>query len=305
MIHQRTVRTEVSTAGVGLHLGQKVELAIRPAPPNSGIVFRRNDLPGSPAIRALAGNVTEVRLATCIEADGAKVSTIEHLMAAFAGLGIDNAEVWLSSSEVPIMDGSAAPFVFLIQSVGVVEQAAPKRFLRVLRAVSVEQGDKWARVEPHHGFRVAYEGRFEHPAFANGPQSVCVDFSQTSFLKEVSRARTFGFTQEVEALRSQGLALGGSLDNAIVMDEFRVLNADGLRYADEFLKHKILDALGDLYLLGAPLIGAFSGYKTGHALNNLLARALLADPDAWETVTFAVPEEAPAVAFTSLQPAAA
>jgi UDP-3-O-[3-hydroxymyristoyl] N-acetylglucosamine deacetylase len=241
----------------------------------------------------------------CIEADGAKVSTIEHLMAAFAGLGIDNAEVWLSSSEVPIMDGSAAPFVFLIQSVGVVEQAAPKRFLRVLRAVSVEQGDKWARVEPHHGFRVAYEGRFEHPAFANGPQSVCVDFSQTSFLKEVSRARTFGFTQEVEALRSQGLALGGSLDNAIVMDEFRVLNADGLRYADEFLKHKILDALGDLYLLGAPLIGAFSGYKTGHALNNLLARALLADPDAWETVTFAVPEEAPAVAFTSLQPAAA
>ena len=296
MIYQRTLRSEVSTAGVGLHLGQKVGLSIRPAPPNSGIVFRRTDLPGAPTVKASAENVTDVRLASCIETDGVKVGTVEHLMAAFAGLGIDNAEVALSSSEVPIMDGSAAPFVFLIQSVGVIEQSQPKQFMRVLRTVQVEHGDKWARIEPFHGFRISFEGRFDHPAFANSPQSVSVDFASVSFLKEVSRARTFGFTQEVEALRSQGLALGGSLDNAIVMDEFRVLNNDGLRYADEFVKHKILDAVGDLYLLGHPILGAYCAHKSGHALNNRLLRALQARPAAWELVSFDDESDSPAFA---------
>jgi len=305
MIFQRTLKAEAATAGVGLHLGQKVDLAIRPAPPNTGIVFRRTDLPGQPTIRARAESVTDVRMASVIEDGAAKVSTIEHLMAAFAGLGIDNAEVALSASEVPIMDGSSAPFVFLMQSAGIVEQAAPKRYMRALRQVRVEHGDKWALIEPFEGFRVSYEGRFSHPAFANVAQSVSVDFSTVSFLKDVSRARTFGFTQEVEALRSQGLALGGSLDNAIVMDEFRVLNVDGLRYSDEFLKHKVLDAVGDLYLLGHPLIGSFTGFKSGHALNNVLARAFRADASAWEFVSFASPEEAPSVGFPSLQAAPA
>jgi UDP-3-O-[3-hydroxymyristoyl] N-acetylglucosamine deacetylase len=275
-------------------------MALRPAPVDTGIVFCRSDLPGNPDIPARAGNVTNTTLATVIEKDGARVSTVEHLMSAFAGLGVDNAFVDVSGEEVPIMDGSAGTFVFLIKSAGVEEQAAPKRYLRVLKKVELEQGDKRVRLEPFNGFKVGFSIEFDHPVFDASESDVVVDFAKVSYAREVARARTFGFTQEVEQMRSKGLGRGGSLDNAIVIDDFRVLNADGLRFADEFVKHKALDAVGDLYLLGHPLIGAFYGHKSGHALNNLLARKLLADASAWEEVTFEAAEEVPA-AFANLQ----
>ncbi len=294
MLLQRTLKSLVSTSGVGLHSGQKVTLVLRPAAENSGIVFRRTDLPGTPTLKADAFAVGDTRLCSTLEGNGAKVATVEHLMAAFAGLGVDNAYVDLNATELPIMDGSAAPFVFLMQSAGLTEQAAPKRYVRITQAVECRDGDKWARFEPHAGFKVSYTIAYQHPVFKDVRPSATVDFAHTSFSKEVSRARTFGFMQEVESMREQGLALGGSLDNAIVMDEFRVLNGEGLRYQDEFVRHKILDAIGDLYLLGHPLIGAFSGYKSGHALNNRLVRELVAQRDAWEYVSFERPEELPA-----------
>jgi UDP-3-O-[3-hydroxymyristoyl] N-acetylglucosamine deacetylase len=300
MIRQRTLRSTVRATGVGLHTGRKVAMALRPAPVDTGIVFCRSDLPGNPAIPALATNVTNTVMATVIEKDGARVSTVEHLMSAFFGLGIDNAFVDVSAEEVPIMDGSAGTFVFLLQSAGIEEQAAPKRYVRVLEPVEVEQGDKKVRLEPFNGFKVAFSIEFAHPVFEPEHSSVQVDFAEVSFVREVSRARTFGFTQEVELLRAKGLGRGGSLDNAIVVDDFRVLNADGLRMEDEFVKHKALDAVGDLYLLGRPLIGAFHGHKSGHALNNLLVRKLLATRDAWEEVTFDRVESLPR-AFANLQ----
>jgi UDP-3-O-[3-hydroxymyristoyl] N-acetylglucosamine deacetylase len=286
MIKQRTLKTLVKTRGIGLHTGERVELTLRPAQPDTGIVFIRTDLPGAPMVPAVAHGVTDTRLSTCIEANGGKVQTIEHLMSAFAGLGIDNAYVDLTGPEPPIMDGSAGPFVYLIQSAGIAEQSAPKRYVRVLKPIEVKQGDKVARFSPYEGFRVTFSGQFNHPAFSDGGGSVTIDFDQTSYIQEVARARTFGFTKDVEAMRAQGLGLGGSLENAIVLDEFRVLNADGLRYGDEFMKHKILDAMGDLYLMGHPLIGDFYGYKSGHAVNNLAVRALLENQDAWEFATF-------------------
>jgi UDP-3-O-[3-hydroxymyristoyl] N-acetylglucosamine deacetylase len=303
VIRQRTLKNVIRATGVGLHTGRKVELTLRPAAPNTGIVFRRVDLPQAAEIPAKAFNVTDTRLCSALEANGGKVMTVEHLMAALAGLGIDNAYIDLDSAEVPIMDGSASPFVFLIQSAGIEEQHAPKQFIRVLKTVEVVDGDKWVRIEPYNGFRVTLTVDFAHPVFEDG-QVVTMDFADTSFVREISRARTFGFMHEVEALRSHGLALGGSLDNAVVMDEFRVLNAEGLRYDNELVKHKVLDALGDLYLVGHPLIGAFSGHKSGHALNNRLCRALLEDRTAWEQVSFERAEEAPAgFARLAAQPA--
>lgn len=286
MIRQRTLKSLVRSRGVGLHTGVAVEMTLRPAQPDTGIVFVRTDLPGAPQIPARAHGVTDTRLSTCIEANGGKVQTIEHLMSALAGLGIDNAYIDLTGPEPPIMDGSAGPFIFLIQQAGVAEQAAAKRYLRVRKVVEVQQGDKVARFTPHEGLRITFSGEFNHPAFEGIDPVVTVDFAETSYLREVARARTFGFTRDVEAMRAQGLGLGGSLENVIVLDEFRVLNAEGLRYADEFLKHKILDAIGDLYLLGYPLIGDFYGRKSGHALNNHAARTLLEDTEAWELVTF-------------------
>lgn len=286
MVKQRTLKDSVQTTGVGLHTGVKVTLQLRPAPVDTGILFVRSDLPGAPTIPALAHYVTDTRLSTLIQQGEARVSTIEHLMSAFCGLGVDNALVEVSGPEVPILDGSATPFVYLMQSVGLVEQPAPKRFMRLLSPVEVVQGDKRARFEPFPGFRITYEGQFNHPAFDKMGSAVTVDFATTSYTREVARARTFGFTQDVEQLRAQGLALGGSLENAIVMDEFRVLNSDGLRFADEFLRHKILDAVGDLYLLGHPLVGSFLGHRSGHALNNVAARTLLETPAAWTWETF-------------------
>ena len=300
MLRQRTLKTTIRATGVGLHTGHKVTMVLRPAPIDTGIVFCRSDLPGNPAIRAHALNVTNTVMATVIEQDGARVSTVEHLMSAFAGLGIDNAFVDVSAEEVPIMDGSAGTFVFLIQSAGIEEQAAAKRYIRVLKRVEFEQGDKKVSLEPFHGFKVAFSIEFSHPVFDAARSQVEVDFAEVSFVREVSRARTFGFTQEVETLRSKGLGRGGSLDNAVVIDDFRVLNAEGLRMDDEFVMHKALDAVGDLYLLGHPLIGAFQGHKSGHALNNLLARKLLADKSAWEEVTFDAVEALPR-AFSKLQ----
>lgn len=299
MIRQRTLKNVVRATGVGLHTGQKVYLSLRPAAVNTGIVFRRIDLPHPVDIPATALRVGDTRLSCCLERDGVRVATVEHLMSAFAGLGIDNAYVDLTAGEVPIMDGSAGPFVFLIQSAGVQEQNASKKFIRMLKAVEVKEGDKWARFEPHSGFRMDFSIAFTHPVFQQASQRIQVDFATTSYVKEIARARTFGFMQDVESMRAQGLGLGGSLDNAIVMDEFRVLNSDGLRYEDEFVKHKVLDAMGDLYLLGHPVIGAFSAHKSGHALNNKLARALLADKPAWELVSFERVEEAPT--FLSVQ----
>jgi UDP-3-O-[3-hydroxymyristoyl] N-acetylglucosamine deacetylase len=300
MIRQRTLKTAVRATGVGLHTGRKVTMALRPAPIDTGIVFCRSDLPGNPAIPARADLVSNTTLATVIEKDGARVSTVEHLMSAFAGLGIDNAFVDVSAEEVPIMDGSAGTFVFLLQSAAIEEQAAPKKYLRVLKRVEIEQDDKRVRLEPFNGFKVGFSIEFSHPVFDAAESEVIVDFADVSYVRDISRARTFGFTQEVEALRSKGLGRGGSLDNAIVIDDFRVLNADGLRFEDEFVKHKALDAVGDLYLLGRPLIGAFFGHKSGHALNNLLARKFLADPTAWEEVTFDAVEAVPR-AFANLQ----
>jgi len=303
LIQQRTLKNMVRATGVGLHTGTKVYMTLRPAAANTGIVFRRTDLTPPVEIKGEPYAVGDTRLSSSLEKRGAKVATVEHLMSALAGLGIDNAYVDLTAPEVPIMDGSAGPFVFLLQSAGIEEQGAPKKFIRILKPVEVKEGDKWARFEPHHGYKLTMSIDFAHPVFDKSRQSVTVDFSSTSYIKEVSRARTFGFMQDVETMRSQGLALGGSLDNAIVMDEYRVLNSDGLRYEDEFVKHKVLDAIGDLYLLGHPLIGAFTAHKTGHALNNRLLRRLVEDKPSWELVSFERPEDAPAFLTWQPQPA--
>lgn len=300
MTRQRTLKNVIRAIGVGLHTGEKVYLTLRPAAPDAGIVFRRVDLSEPVDIPAKAENVGDTRLSTTLVKDGAKISTVEHLLSAFAGLGIDNAYVDVSAPEVPIMDGSAGPFVFLIQSAGVEEQNAAKRFIRIKQPIEVKDGDKVARFEPVDGFKVSFGIDFDHPAMADDSRQSVIDFSSTSFVKEVSRARTFGFLRDIEMLRENGLALGGSMDNAIVVDDFRVLNEDGLRYEDEFVKHKILDAIGDLYLLGHSLIGAFTGYKSGHALNNRLLKALIAQPQAWEQVTFDDAERAP---ISYMQPA--
>ncbi len=303
MIRQRTLRNAIKATGVGLHTGEKVYLTLCPAPINAGIVFRRVDLDPVVEIPARAENVKETTLSTTLVANGEKVSTVEHLLSAMAGLGIDNAFVDVSASEVPIMDGSAGPFVFLIQSAGIEEQNAAKKFIRIKRPVTVEDGDKTASFLPFDGFKVSFSIDFDHPVFRERSPHAEIDFSSTSFVKEVSRARTFGFMHEIEYLRSQGLARGGSVDNAIVVDEYRILNQDGLRYDDEFVKHKILDAIGDLYLLGYGVIGEYRAHKSGHALNNTSLRALIAQPDAWEMVTFE--DEATAPISYSLSPVAA
>lgn len=294
MLKQRSLKTTVSATGVGLHSGEKVTITLRPAAPDTGIVFRRVDLPQSAEFKVQADVVSDTRLCTALMHDGVRVATVEHLMSALAGLGIDNVYIDLTAAEVPIMDGSAGPFVFLLQSAGVVEQSAPKKFIRIKKTVEVHDGDKWVRFEPYFGFRIDFSIAFNHPAFEHAEQKVRMDFADNSYIKEVSRARTFGFMHEVEALRSMGLARGGSLNNAIVLDEYRVLNNEGLRFDDEFVKHKILDAIGDLYILGYPLIGAFTAHKSGHAMNNQILRSLLADSEAWEYVTFLHAEEAPA-----------
>lgn len=286
MIRQRTLKNVIRATGVGLHTGNKVYLTLRPAQPDTGVVFRRVDLDTPVDIQANAENVCDTNLSTTLGENGVTVATVEHLLSAMAGLGIDNAYVDLSSGEVPIMDGSSGPFVFLLQSAGIVEQDAPKRFIRIKRSILVEEQDKWARFEPFDGFKVSFTIDFNHPVFNGSPQNAEIDFSSTSFVKEVSRARTFGFMSDFEKLRDNNLALGASLDNAIGVDEFRVLNEDGLRYEDEFVKHKILDAIGDLYLLGHSLIGSYSGFRSGHGLNNKLLKALIADKEAWEEVTF-------------------
>jgi UDP-3-O-[3-hydroxymyristoyl] N-acetylglucosamine deacetylase len=302
MINQRTLKNVIRATGVGIHSGEKVFMTLRPAPVNTGIVFRRTDIEGSPEVAGFATFVGDTSMNTSLEHDGVKVSTVEHLMSAFAGLGIDNAYVDLSNAEVPIMDGSAGPFVFLIQSAGIEEQSAAKRFIRVLEPVEVKVEDKWARLDPFAGFRVSFKIDFNHPVFKSHQSFASVDFSTTSYLKEIARARTFGFMRDIEMLRERNLVLGGSLDNAVVLDDYRVLNEDGLRYEDEFVKHKVLDAIGDLYLLGHPLIGAFSGYKSGHHLNNLLLRELLERESAWEEVTF---EDSEAIPVSYAHPAAA
>lgn len=286
MIKQRTLKNVIHATGIGLHSGDKVFLTLRPAPVNTGIVFCRVDLNPRVEIPAWAENVTSTTLSTTLEHNGASVSTVEHLMSAMAGMGIDNAYVDLTAPEVPIMDGSAGPFVFLLQSAGIQEQLAPKQFVRVKRKVTVKEGDKEAVFLPFDGYKVTVSIDFDHPVFQMGQQSVSVDFSSANFVKEVSRARTFGFMRDIEFLRSKNLALGGSVDNAIVIDDFRILNENGLRYEDEFVRHKVLDAIGDLYLLGKSLIGEFRGYKCGHGLNNQLLRSLIAQPDAWEVVTY-------------------
>lgn len=294
-MRQRTIKAKVSTTGVGLHSGHRVELTLRPAAPNTGIVFRRIDLDPAVDIRAGALRVTDTRMASTITAEqgsAVKVMTVEHLMSAVAGLGIDNLYVDVTADEIPILDGSAGSFVFLIQSVGIVEQAAQKKFLKVTAPIEVRDGDKWARLDPHFGFKLRFSIDFAHPAIDATEQVVEIDFARHSYVTEVSRARTFGFMHEVEGLRQVGLAQGGSLENAIVMDEFRVLNSDGLRSGDEFVKHKILDAIGDLYLVGHPLIAAYSAHKSGHALNNQLLRALL-QSSAYELVEFSERKQAP------------
>ena len=287
MIRQRTLKQAIRASGIGLHSGRKVFLSLLPAGPDTGIVFRRTDLSPALDIPARAELLREaVMCSTLVAEGGQKVATIEHLMSALAGLGIDNCIVELSSSEVPIMDGSAGPFVFLIQSAGIFEQDAPKKFLRIRQPVQVQDGDKWARFEPHEGFRLSFGIEFKHPAFRSSAQNAVVDFSTTSYVKEVARARTFGFMRELDTLRANNLGLGASLDNVVALDDFRVVNHDGLRYEDEFVRHKILDAVGDLYLLGHSVIGAYTAYKSGHALNNRLVRAVLADQKAWELVSF-------------------
>lgn len=302
MIRQRTLKNVIRATGVGLHTGKKVYLVLRPAPANTGIVFRRVDLEPSVDIKATPDNVGDTSLATTLIKDGVRIATVEHLLSAFAGFGIDNAYIDLSADEVPIMDGSAGPFVFLIQSAGVEEQNAVKRYIRIKHKVRVEDGDKWAMVEPFEGFKVGFTIEFDHPVFNERDGFAEIDFSTTSFVKEVSRARTFGFRRDVELLQERNLALGGSLDNAVVVDDYRILNEDGLRYNDEFVKHKILDAIGDLYLLGHGLVGAFRGYKSGHALNNRLLKAILADADAWELVSYKDEVEVP---ISYMQPLAA
>lgn len=304
MLRQRTLKNPIRATGVGLHTGHKVYMTLRPAPADHGIVFRRTDLTPVRELRADALKVGETTLATTLTDNGMRVSTVEHLLSAMAGLGIDNAVVELSADEVPIMDGSAGPFVFLIQSAGIQELDAAKRFIRIKRPVQVAEDDKWARFDPFEGFKVSFGIEFDHPAFDADTQSASVDFSTTSFVKEVSRARTFGFMRDIEFLRANNLARGGSMDNAVVLDDYRVLNADGLRYDNEFVRHKILDAIGDLYLLGCGLIGSFTGFKSGHGLNNKLLRALMADRGAWEEVTFPDMEEAP-ISYVNARPVAA
>ena len=298
MLKQRTLRKIARTVGIGLHSGTKVQLSLRPAAADTGIVFRRVDLEPPVEIPASALAVGDTRMASTVERDGARIATVEHLMSALAGLGIDNCYVDVDAPEIPIMDGSAASFVFLLQSVGIEEQNAPKRFMRVLEPVEVREGEgrqlKWARLSPHFGFKLRFSIAFDHPAIDATEQDVEVDLAREPYVSSVARARTFGFVNEVEALRAAGLALGGNFENAIVMDEYRVLNTDGLRSGDEFAKHKILDAIGDLYLLGRPLIAAYAAHKSGHALNNQLLRALLADPSAYEVVSFDDESEAPA-----------
>lgn len=301
MIKQRTLKNTIRATGVGLHTGDKVYLTLRPAEPNTGIRFRRVDLEEPVTIDATPENVGETTLSTTLVQNNIKISTIEHLLSAFAGLGIDNAIIDLSAPEVPIMDGSAGPFVFLLQSAGVEEQDSPKQYIRIKRPIRVEEDDKWAAFEPFNGFKVTFTIDFEHPAFKDHLKTAVMDFSSTTFVKEVSRARTFGFMKDIDMLRQNNLALGGSLDNAIVVDDDKILNEDGLRYADEFVKHKILDAIGDLYLLGHSLIGEFIGYKSGHGLNNKLLRALLKDRDAWEMVTFDDENDAPISFMRSAQ----
>jgi len=302
-LKQRTLKDSIRATGIGLHSGAKVYMTLRPAPVNTGIVFRRLDLPEPVDVPAAALNVTETNLGTTLESGDGKIATVEHLLSALAGLGIDNLFIDLTAAEVPIMDGSAAPFVFLLQSAGIEEQTAAKRFIRILRRVEVSEGDKWARFDPHDGFRVNFEIDFDHPVLQKHRQRASLDFSTTAFLKEISRARTFGFLRDVEYLRAHDLALGGSLDNAIVMDDYRVLNEDGLRFQDEFVRHKVLDAVGDLYLLGCCLIGEFTGFKSGHRLNNLLLRALLEQPDSYEEIAF--DDKRPSPVSYQLQPALA
>jgi UDP-3-O-[3-hydroxymyristoyl] N-acetylglucosamine deacetylase len=291
MLLQRTLKTAIKTTGVGLHTGVRVDLALRPAAPDTGVVFHRVDLVPPVAIPADARHVGDTRLSSTLKHDGATVSTVEHILSALAGLGIDNLHIDIAGPEIPIMDGSAGPFVFLLQSAGIVEQDAPKRFLRILAPVEVRDGDKWARFDPFNGFRLDFTIDFPHPVFGSENRHVVIDFAEHSYVKEVARARTFGFMQDVEAMRDAGLALGGSLQNAIVLDEFRVLNAEGLRYDNEFVKHKVLDAIGDIYLLGRPMIGQYTAFKSGHGLNNALARALLSRPDAFELTAFAKSDE--------------
>jgi UDP-3-O-[3-hydroxymyristoyl] N-acetylglucosamine deacetylase len=297
MLAQRTLKTLTKATGVGLHSGERVELTLRPAPPDTGIVFRRVDLPTPVEIPVHALAVTDTRLASTIENHGAKVHTIEHLMSALAGLGLDNAYIDITAEEVPILDGSAASFVYLLQSAGVVVQAAPKRFIRVLKRVEVREGEgkhvKWARLDPYHGYKLKFEIEFAHPAVDATGQCVEFDLGSGQYAREIARARTFGFTRDVEMMRANGLALGGGLDNAIVMDDVKVLNADGLRYSDEFVKHKILDAMGDLFVVGKPLLAAYSAYRSGHAMNNQLLRALMSQPDAFEIASFDDVADAP------------
>lgn len=290
MLKQRTLQSLTTAVGVGLHSGQRVELTLRPAQPDTGIVFRRVDLPQPVDIPISATAVTDTRLASTISNGGAKVFTVEHLMSACAGLGIDNLYIDITAEEVPILDGSASSFVFLLQSAGIVEQNAPKRFIRVLKTVEVREGEganvKWARLEPHHGYKLSFEIDFRHPAVDATGQSVVFDMDTDIYTRDIARARTFGFTRDVEMMRANGLALGGGLDNAIVMDDYKVLNSDGLRYDDEFVKHKILDAMGDLYLVGKPLLASYVAFRSGHAMNNQLLRELLSQPDAYDVVTF-------------------
>ena len=297
MLKQRTLQSLTKAVGVGLHSGQRVELTLRPAQPDTGIVFRRVDLPQPVDIPITATAVTDTRLASTISNGGVKVYTVEHLMSACAGLGIDNLYIDITAEEVPILDGSASSFVFLLQSAGIVEQNAPKRFIRVLKTVEVREGEganvKWARLDPHHGYKLSFEIDFRHPAVDSTGQSVVFDMDTDVYTRDIARARTFGFTRDVEMLRANGLALGGGLDNAIVMDDYKVLNSDGLRYDDEFVKHKILDAMGDLYLIGKPLLASYVAFRSGHAMNNLLLRELLSQPDAYEVVTFDDARKAP------------
>jgi UDP-3-O-[3-hydroxymyristoyl] N-acetylglucosamine deacetylase len=297
VLKQRTLQSLTKAVGVGLHSGQRVELTLRPAQPDTGIVFRRVDLPQPVDIPITATAVTDTRLASTISNGGAKVFTVEHLMSACAGLGIDNLYIDITAEEVPILDGSASSFVFLLQSAGIVEQNVPKRFIRVLKTVEVHEGEgvnaKWARLEPHHGYKLSFEIDFRHPAVDSTGQSVVFDMDVNDYTRDIARARTFGFTRDVEMMRANGLALGGGLDNAIVMDDYKVLNSDGLRYDDEFVKHKILDAMGDLFLIGKPLLASYVAFRSGHAMNNMLLRELLSQPDAYEVVTFDDARKAP------------
>jgi UDP-3-O-[3-hydroxymyristoyl] N-acetylglucosamine deacetylase len=306
MLAQRTLKSLTKAVGVGLHSGQRVELTLRPAAPDTGIVFRRVDLPEPVEIPVNADAVSDTRMASTISNGGVKVQTIEHIMSAAAGLGLDNLYVDITAEEVPILDGSSASFVYLLQSAGIAMQKAPKRFIRLKRPVEVREGEgrtlKWARLDPFHGYKLAFEIEFDHPAVNSSGQRVEFDMGSGRYAREIARARTFGFTRDVEMMRSHGLALGGGLDNAIVMDDVKVLNADGLRYQDEFVKHKILDAIGDLYIIGKPLLAAYSAFRSGHAMNNLLLRALLAQPEAYEVVSFEHEREAPS-GFAQLAPA--